>query len=544
MAVHERLHVGEFTVKGVVNRIRGHDCRKRERAGCDGFGHGDEIGHDFGFVHGEHGAETAESHGDFVKGEVNVEFASQLAEFLEVQRRVEPPARSPLSEWFDEHCGDFMGAFVERLFHVFEAVGLTRLAGLAVGATVAVRSLHADVFRHDRTVQVGKEVVTAHRERAQRVAVVSVGQADEFRFLGLAVVLAVAVTHLHGDFHGAGPVARKEHAGHFVRSERDKAVSQFFGGTVRDACEQDMLKCARLFGQRFGDARVGVAENIGPPRADSVYVGFAFVVVYVYPFSGCDFEKRMLLNVFHLGHRMPESLFFIESTMSEKLYEFISKELEEFRERSLFRQIPPVDSGADKFLVFEGRRLLNLASNNYLGIADHPDLKAAAAQAVEQYGTSSGASRLISGNFSLFDRLEAEISDFKGLDDALVVGSGFTANLMILSTLADRHTVVFSDRLNHASIVDGIRLSGAQHVRYRHNDMAHLASLMEKHAYASRKILVTDTVFSMDGDCAELASIVDLCENMMSCPWWTRPTLPESWVAAGGLPPNSVWRAG
>ncbi len=102
------------------------------------------------------------------------------------------------------------------------------------------------------------------------------------------------------------------------------------------------------------------------------------------------FEKRMLLNVFHLGHRMPESLFFIESTMSEKLYEFISKELEEFRERSLFRQIPPVDSGADKFLVFEGRRLLNLASNNYLGIADHPDLKAAAAQAVEQYGTSSG----------------------------------------------------------------------------------------------------------------------------------------------------------
>ncbi|WP_319471882.1 8-amino-7-oxononanoate synthase [uncultured Pseudodesulfovibrio sp.] len=199
--------------------------------------------------------------------------------------------------------------------------------------------------------------------------------------------------------------------------------------------------------------------------------------------------------------------------MSEKLYEFISKELEELRERSLFRQIPPVDNGADKFLVFEDRRLLNLASNNYLGIADHPDLKAAAVRAVEQYGTSSGASRLISGNFSLFDQLEAEISDFKGLDDALVVGSGFTANLMILSTLADRHTVVFSDRLNHASIVDGIRLSGAQHVRYRHNDMAHLASLMEKHAHASRKILVTDTVFSMDGDCAYLASIVDLCEK-------------------------------
>ncbi len=200
--------------------------------------------------------------------------------------------------------------------------------------------------------------------------------------------------------------------------------------------------------------------------------------------------------------------------MSEKLYtNFLSKELEELRERSLIRQIPPVDHGADKFLTFYGRRLLNLASNNYLGIADHPHLKRAAIEATETYGTSSGASRLICGNFSLLDQLEAEISNFKAQEAALVVGSGFSANLLILSTLADRHTVVFSDKLNHASIVDGIRLSGAKHVRYHHNDMDHLAVLMEKYTDAPRKILVTDTVFSMDGDMAKLASIVNLCQR-------------------------------
>lgn len=191
----------------------------------------------------------------------------------------------------------------------------------------------------------------------------------------------------------------------------------------------------------------------------------------------------------------------------------MKSELAELREQSLFRQIPPVDNGADKYLLHDGISLLNLASNNYLGLAGHPDLKQAAMAATERYGTSSGASRLISGNFGLLDELESALCQFKEQEAALVVGSGFAANLMILSTLADRHTVVFSDKLNHASIVDGIRLSGAKHVRYRHNDMAHLATLLEKHSAAPRKVLVTDTVFSMDGDMADMASIVDLCHR-------------------------------
>ncbi|MUM78622.1 8-amino-7-oxononanoate synthase [Pseudodesulfovibrio sp. F-1] len=192
---------------------------------------------------------------------------------------------------------------------------------------------------------------------------------------------------------------------------------------------------------------------------------------------------------------------------------FIAREAAKLREGNRVRQIPPVDHGAERYLLHAGRRLLNLASNNYLGLAGHPALRQGAIEAVERYGTSSGASRLVSGNFALLDELEREMSSFKGQEDALVVGSGFAANLMILSSLADRHTVVFSDRLNHASIVDGIRLSGAKHVRYRHNDTDHLAKLLEAHAGAPRKVLVTDTVFSMDGDIADLATLVDLCQR-------------------------------
>lgn len=200
--------------------------------------------------------------------------------------------------------------------------------------------------------------------------------------------------------------------------------------------------------------------------------------------------------------------------MSEYSYkEYIAQEVTKLREGNRIRQIPPVDHGADKFLLHDGRRLLNLASNNYLGLAGHPAVRQGAIEAVERYGASSGASRLVSGNYALLDELEREMRSFKEQEDALVVGSGFAANLMILSALADRHTVVFSDRLNHASIVDGIRLSGARHVRYRHNNTAHLARLLEAHAGAPRKLLVTDTVFSMDGDIADLATLVDLCQH-------------------------------
>lgn len=195
---------------------------------------------------------------------------------------------------------------------------------------------------------------------------------------------------------------------------------------------------------------------------------------------------------------------------------WVEAELARLRAADMLRRIPAMDHGADKFLLdleSGGRPLLNLASNNYLGLAGHPALRAAACRAVEDYGTSSGASRLVTGTYALYERLERAVAAFKDQEAALVVGSGYAANVAILSALADAATVVFSDKLNHASIVDGIRVSGAHLARYRHNDMAHLARLLEREAGRERKLLITDTVFSMDGDVAPLAEIVELCRR-------------------------------
>lgn len=193
--------------------------------------------------------------------------------------------------------------------------------------------------------------------------------------------------------------------------------------------------------------------------------------------------------------------------------EHLASRLDDVRAKSLWRDIPPVDNGADRIVAWRGKRLVNLASNNYLGMAGRTQLRSAAIRAVEQYGTSAGASRLVSGNYKLYDKLEAGIADFKGQEAALALGTGYAANLCILSALANRHTAVFSDRLNHASIVDGVTLSRAKHVRYRHNDLDHLAELLCTHADIPRKIIITDTVFSMDGDIADLAGIVALARE-------------------------------
>ncbi len=178
-----------------------------------------------------------------------------------------------------------------------------------------------------------------------------------------------------------------------------------------------------------------------------------------------------------------------------------------------FRTIPNVDHGADKHVLLNGRRVLNLASNNYLGLSERPELRQAAMDAVAAYGTTAGASRLVSGTYGPYDALEDELARFKGTEAALVFNSGYAANLAICSSLADRNSVVFSDRLNHASIVDGIILSRATHVRYRHNDMQHLEKCLEKHADAQRKIVITDSVFSMDGDMAHVSQAVRLCKS-------------------------------
>ena len=196
----------------------------------------------------------------------------------------------------------------------------------------------------------------------------------------------------------------------------------------------------------------------------------------------------------------------------KSFYRRIEGELAELENSSLLRTIPEVDCGADKELVFKGRKLLNLASNDYLGLANDDLLASAAVKAVERYGCGSAASRLVTGNFRLYDELERELASFKEQEDSMLFTSGYAANLAIMDSFAGRRSVVFSDKLNHASILDGIRMSGARQVRYRHNDIAHLKKRMEAAKDAEDRILITDTIFSMDGDLAYLEEIADLCD--------------------------------
>jgi 8-amino-7-oxononanoate synthase len=186
----------------------------------------------------------------------------------------------------------------------------------------------------------------------------------------------------------------------------------------------------------------------------------------------------------------------------------INSELEEIRNQGLFRSTRLISGRQSARVTFAGREVLLLCSNNYLGLADHPALAVASIRAVERYGTSSGASRLVSGTMELHEQLEYAVASFKGSEAALIFNSGHAANTGIIPALVGRGDVVYSDRLNHASIVDGIRLSGAKLFRYGHNDHLQLAGLMERHSGYGRCLIVTDGVFSMDGDIAPLVELV------------------------------------
>lgn len=177
------------------------------------------------------------------------------------------------------------------------------------------------------------------------------------------------------------------------------------------------------------------------------------------------------------------------------------------------RTIPDTDNGSNLYLEHQGRKLLNLGSNNYLGLAGSQRHNCAAIKAIHSFGTSSSASRLISGNYRAYDQLENRLCLFKKTPAALVTGSGYAANLCIIGALAGRKSIVFSDRLNHASINDAALLSRARIVRYRHTDMDHLKFLMKTYQEYPEKILITDTLFSMDGDTAPLMDIVEICKT-------------------------------
>jgi 8-amino-7-oxononanoate synthase len=191
----------------------------------------------------------------------------------------------------------------------------------------------------------------------------------------------------------------------------------------------------------------------------------------------------------------------------------IVAELDAIKRQALYRQLRTIESAHGPRVNYNGRNMLMLASNNYLGLAAHPALKRAAADAAERFGTGAGASRLIAGNLSILSELEARLAQFKGVEAALVFGSGYLANLGTISAVAGREDVILSDELNHASLIDGCRLARAEVRIYRHGDADHLRSQLLESRGARRRIIVTDSVFSMDGDLAPLAEIVELARR-------------------------------
>ena len=187
----------------------------------------------------------------------------------------------------------------------------------------------------------------------------------------------------------------------------------------------------------------------------------------------------------------------------------ISERLEELRESGLHRRLRVVESPQGAQVLLDGKAVMLLCSNDYLGLADHAQVRCAASDAAMKWGAGAGASRLVSGSMSIHAELERRLAEFKGKGSALLFGSGYLANSGVVSALAGRGEVVLSDELNHASIIDGCRLSRAETFVYRHRDTEHLEWGLRK-AGGRAALIVTDGVFSMDGDVAPLAELAEL----------------------------------
>ncbi len=199
--------------------------------------------------------------------------------------------------------------------------------------------------------------------------------------------------------------------------------------------------------------------------------------------------------------------------MTDKLA-FIRADMDGLRESNLLITLRTMDSPADAWMIVDGKKVLNFCTNNYLGLANHPAMKAAATAAIDRWGVGPAAVRSIAGTQALHIELERRLAAFKGVEDALYVQSGFCANQAALPPLVGKEDVIFSDRLNHASIIDGARLSGAKIIVYEHCDPADLDAKIREHLPNYRRgLMVTDGVFSMDGDIAPLDALMAVADR-------------------------------
>ena len=200
--------------------------------------------------------------------------------------------------------------------------------------------------------------------------------------------------------------------------------------------------------------------------------------------------------------------------MAKDKLAFIDEDVAGLKEQGLFINIRTIESAQGAWIIVDGKRVLDFCSNNYLGLANHPRMREAAKKAIDEFGVGPAAVRTIAGTLSLHHELEKRLAAFKGVEDALYVQSGLCANQAAIPPLVGKEDVVFSDRLNHASIIDGCRLSGAKIVVYEHCDAADAERVIKENLPDYRRaLLVTDGVFSMDGDVAPLDKLYDVAER-------------------------------
>lgn len=190
----------------------------------------------------------------------------------------------------------------------------------------------------------------------------------------------------------------------------------------------------------------------------------------------------------------------------------ISDKLKNIKENNLYREIRYLSMPQDKVTVIDGKKVLLMSSNNYLGLCNHHKVKQAAIDAINEYGLGSGGSRLTTGSYDLHKKLEEKIAKFKGCEAALVFNTGYMANLGVISAICDQDYSIFSDELNHASIIDGCRLSKGNIIVYKHNDIKDLEYKI-KSINPKKGIIVTDSVFSMDGDIANIPDIIKIAKR-------------------------------
>jgi 8-amino-7-oxononanoate synthase len=189
-----------------------------------------------------------------------------------------------------------------------------------------------------------------------------------------------------------------------------------------------------------------------------------------------------------------------------------SERLDQIKKNGLYRKMKHLQTPQGPHVKIDGKDYLLLSSNSYLGLCNDDRLKQAALDAIEKYGVGSGGSRLTTGSYEIHQKLEEEIAAFKGTEAALLFNTGYMANVGTISSIADKSWVIFSDRLNHASIIDGCRMSGAEIVVYDHCDASDLARKVQGHA-GRQALIVTDGLFSVDGDIAPLPAIVEIAKN-------------------------------